>query len=183
MAGSSSNNNYNFEGIFPAAYGSQLSFDISTTPVDSLDIYEFINVSPIISRAHPLPPDSVTSTPMSWRADFTNEAGHSIDCWSDSTTISDGSTASTPFPPTDKEVNNDSPFRPAPPEPVKNTQAGVPRRAAKRKRSDDALEHARNRQDGACLWCQMRTNKHACQRGPDFDGPCPLLEQRKDWVQ
>ena len=46
------------------------------------------------------------------------------------------------------------------------------------KRSKSANGHthpahtAMNRKTGACLACQMRTNKHGCRPGPKTDGPC-----------
>lgn len=43
----------------------------------------------------------------------------------------------------------------------------------KRPRSADSSVHtAQNRKTGACLSCQMRTNKHRCMPGPDPTGAC-----------
>jgi hypothetical protein len=52
------------------------------------------------------------------------------------------------------------------------------------KRSNTAASHthpthtAMNRKNGACLPCQMRTNKHGCRPGPDPNGPCQACWKR-----
>ena len=44
--------------------------------------------------------------------------------------------------------------------------------AKKKHRLEGQEQLAMNRLKGACLNCQMRTNKHRCPAGPDPDGPC-----------
>lgn len=91
-------------------------------------------------------------------------------------TSSDTGSYSTPLPPSDSSGSDnelsrkDSSELKRKPEPVNGTLSN------KRPKPADGHAHpthtAMNRKTGACLPCQMRTNKHRCLPGPDPNGPC-----------
>jgi hypothetical protein len=91
-------------------------------------------------------------------------------------TASDASNYSTPLPPSDSSGSDNE----LPPQ----GQSELKRKAeplngtSSNKRPKPTGGHAHdmhtvmNRKTGACLPCQMRTNKHRCLPGPDPNGPC-----------
>jgi hypothetical protein len=102
--------------------------------------------------------------------------------WDDAPSATNPSSNSTPFPLSDLsgsdsdlslQVSSQSKRKL---EPVDETTP--------KKRSNTAAGHthpthtAMNRKQGACLPCQMRTNKHGCRPGPDPNGPCQACCKR-----
>ena len=96
--------------------------------------------------------------------------------WADIRTASSSSSISTPLPATDlsgsynglsPQVSSELKRKP------ELLDGALPN---KRPKSASGHTHpihtAMNRKTGACLPCQMRTNKHGCLPGPDENGPC-----------
>jgi hypothetical protein len=101
-------------------------------------------------------------------------------------TASDASNYSTPLPPSDSSGSDNG----LPPkgqceskrkaEPLHETSSN------KRPKPSGGETHqihtAMNRKIGACLPCQMRTNKHPCRPGPDLIGPCQACLKKANAV-
>jgi hypothetical protein len=96
--------------------------------------------------------------------------------WTDTRTATNSSSTSTPIPPTDLSSNENDLSRQSSSESKRKLE--LLDGALSKKRPKSAACHTRsihtpmNRKTGACLVCQMRTNKHGCLPGPDPTGPC-----------
>ncbi|KAF7504689.1 hypothetical protein GJ744_001970 [Endocarpon pusillum] len=96
--------------------------------------------------------------------------------WAHIQTASSPSSSGTPLPPTDLSSNYNGLSRQISSESKRKSE--LLNEALPNKRSKSAYSHthsthtAMNRKTGACLPCQMRTNKHGCVPGPDQDSPC-----------
>jgi hypothetical protein len=96
--------------------------------------------------------------------------------WTDTQIATKPSSTGTPLPPTTlSSIDNDL-SRPASSVSKRKSELLDGALSKKRPKSADrptrSIYTAMNRKAGACLSCQMRTNKHGCLPGPDPTGPC-----------
>lgn len=134
-----------------------------------------INIDPhsidSFSWVSPEAPPYLYATVRNW-----NDNIQFLTRWPDIQTLSRPDSISTQLSPTNLISNYNDFSRQVSSEPKRISE--LLDEALPKKRPKSAYRHthpthtARNRRDGACLPCQVRTNKHGCLPGPDQDGPC-----------
>jgi hypothetical protein len=96
--------------------------------------------------------------------------------YGETSTPSDPSSDSTPLPLSDLSGSDNDPSCKITSESKRKLEILDQTLPNKRPKSAEGHAHsthtAMNRKKGACLSCQMRTNKHGCRPGPDPTGPC-----------
>ena len=143
----------------------QVSFDLicDQTDFDANSFHRFPQV--------PLEASPYEYLARSWHTNV--EALHP---WADTRTASSPSTTSTPLPPTNLRSDSNDLSRQGSSESKRKLELLDGALQNKRPKSSHGHTHpshtAMNRKTGACLPCQMRTNKHGCLPGPDQTGPC-----------
>lgn len=159
--------NYNDQfGVFDVSALDQVRFELSPGPMDS-DSHSFNGSLQVSLEASPYQYATVRSGSSNFE---------DLTIWADGLTAKSPSSTSAPLPPTNLSSNYNGLSRPVPSESKRKSE--LLNEALPKKRSRSAYSHthavhtARNRKTGACLPCQMRTNKHVCLPGPDQDGPC-----------
>ncbi|ERF72650.1 hypothetical protein EPUS_05704 [Endocarpon pusillum Z07020] len=150
----------------------QVGFDLSPSPADSgpNSIHPPLQVS---LEASPYPYTPILNC---------NSKFDGLSPWAHIQTASSPSSTSTPLPPTDLSSTYNGLSRQVPSESKRKSKLlneAVPNKRPKSAHSQRHSKHtAMNRKTGACLPCQMRTNKHVCLPGPDQDGPCQACLKR-----
>ena len=93
--------------------------------------------------------------------------------WGDTPTATNLSSTSTPLPLSDQTSSDNDLSQQTSLESKRKSDLNDQPPLNKRLKFADGRKHtADNRRTGACLFCQMKTNKHGCIPGPDPAGPC-----------
>ena len=138
----------------------QSQFDFSQDFFDE----SILNLEPIVEpNSHP--------TVFGWTD---GPQGPPLDQWRDTPTVTNVSSVSTPLPAFENDGSDNDISRRTSSDSKRKLEELDQEDPTKRPRSDSGQADTtiRNRLTGACLCCQMRTNKHKCPPGPSPDGPC-----------
>ena len=155
-------NNYTRLSNFDVSHWAQMPFEPfpDDFPFDSNSYHAFFQTQPeFILDDHP-----VRSWDNSLQVPF-----H----WGDTPTVTDLSSTNTQLSLSDQSSSDNDVSRQIPSESKRKLPLIDQTPLNKRQKSVHGRTHTKeNRRTGACLSCQMKTNKHGCIPGPDPAGPC-----------
>ena len=147
-------------------------FDLPPLGPNPLDAFpdEFFDSPNLYDAFPPAPPEVIHTYPHVRSWDSSLQVPHR---WDDTPTATNPSGTNTPPPSSDQSSSDNDLSRQSTSDSKRKLALIDQPPFSKKLKSTHAHTHtAKNRRTGACLFCQMKTNKHGCIPGPDPAGPC-----------